>query len=54
MLGKLTMEALPLSNPIEMGASVFMVIAGLTVVALVTYFKAWEMALDGLAHQRRS
>ena len=42
MFGNLTMQALPLHNPIEAGASLFMVGGGLVVVALITYFKLWK------------
>ena len=42
MFGNLTFDALPLHNPIEMGASVFMVLVGATVLGLVTYMRAWK------------
>jgi len=41
MLGKLTMAAVPMDQPIIMGAVGGMVIGAVTVVGLITYFKQW-------------
>ncbi len=41
LLGKLTLADIPLDNPIEMGAVVFMAIVVLSVMAAVTYFGRW-------------
>ena len=41
MLGKLTWAAIPLDNPIELGAVMFMALVALGVVAAVTYYKQW-------------
>jgi cytochrome o ubiquinol oxidase subunit I len=42
MMGKLNMDAIPLHQPIIMGAVGFMIIGGLGVVALITYFGFWR------------
>ena len=42
MLGKLTWAAIPLENPIELGAVVFMGIVGAIVLGAVTYFRQWS------------
>jgi cytochrome o ubiquinol oxidase subunit I len=42
MFGKLTLAAIPLDQPIIMGALGFMVLGGLAVVGLITYFKLWR------------
>jgi cytochrome o ubiquinol oxidase subunit I len=42
MLGKLSLAAVPLDQPIIMGAVVFMVIGGLALLALITRFKLWH------------
>ena len=41
MMGKLTPDALPLHQPIIMGAVGFMILCGLAVAALITYFGFW-------------
>ncbi len=41
MLGKLTMADIPLSNPIEMGAVVFMALLVAAVLGAVTYYRQW-------------
>lgn len=42
MFGKLTLDAIPYTNPIIMGAGVFMALAGLAIVFLLFYFKGWK------------
>jgi cytochrome o ubiquinol oxidase subunit 1 len=42
MMGKLTPDALPLHQPIIMGAVGFMILCGLAVAALITYFGFWR------------
>jgi cytochrome o ubiquinol oxidase subunit 1 len=42
MMGKLTPDALPLHQPIIMGAVGFMILCGLAVTALITYFGFWR------------
>jgi len=41
MFGKLTLSALPLDNPIQMGAVVFMAVCGVAILGYVTYKKLW-------------
>ncbi|HVJ55647.1 MAG TPA: cytochrome o ubiquinol oxidase subunit I [Aliidongia sp.] len=41
-MGKLTMGAIPFDQPIIMGAMTFMVLGGLALVALITYFGRWR------------
>ena len=41
MLGKLTMSDIPLGNPIEMGAVMFMAILVAAVLGAVTYYRQW-------------
>jgi cytochrome o ubiquinol oxidase subunit 1 len=41
MLGKLTLAAIPYQNPIIMGATAFMGICVVAVLALITYFRFW-------------
>jgi cytochrome o ubiquinol oxidase subunit 1 len=41
MLGKLTLSALPLHEPIAMGASVIMVLGAFVIVGALFYFKKW-------------
>jgi cytochrome o ubiquinol oxidase subunit 1 len=42
MVGKLSMDALPIHQPIIMGAVGLMVVGGLGVAALITYFGFWR------------
>ncbi|HVC31301.1 MAG TPA: cbb3-type cytochrome c oxidase subunit I, partial [Steroidobacteraceae bacterium] len=42
MLGKLTLSAIPYTNPIVMGAVAFMVLGALAVLGLVTYLGKWK------------
>jgi cytochrome o ubiquinol oxidase subunit I len=42
MMGKLTPDALPLYQPIIMGAAGFMILCGLAVAVLITYFGFWR------------
>ncbi len=42
MLGKLTLSALPLDIPIQMGAVLFMVIIGVAILAFITYKRKWK------------
>ncbi|VFS45341.1 Ubiquinol oxidase subunit 1 [Budvicia aquatica] len=42
MLGKLTLEAIPYHEPIIMGAVGMIVIGGIAVLALLTYFGKWK------------
>ena len=42
MLGKLTLQAIPLDNPIVMGAFGFMILAVLALLGLVTVLKKWK------------
>ena len=42
MLGKLNMDALPMHQPIIMGAVGLMLVGGLGVAALITYFGLWR------------
>jgi cytochrome o ubiquinol oxidase subunit I len=42
MFGKLTLDAIPFDQPIIMGAVGMMVIGGIFVAALLTYFKKWR------------
>ncbi len=42
MMGKLSMDAIPLHQPIIMGAVGLMVVGGLGLVALITYFGFWR------------
>ena len=42
MLGKLTLDAIPYHEPIIMGAVGMIVIGGLAVLALLTYFGKWK------------
>ena len=42
MLGKLTMDAVPMNQPIIMGAVGGMVFGAVGVVAVITYFKFWK------------
>ena len=46
LFGKLTLDALPLHEPIIMGAVAGMVVAGLTVLATLTYLKRWKWLWD--------
>src|ERR1700758_4156376 len=41
MLGKLSLDAIPLHEPIIMGTGVVVAIGGLAVLALITYFRQW-------------
>ncbi len=41
MLGKLTLDAIPYHEPIIMGAVAFIVLGGVLVVGLLTYFRKW-------------
>ena len=41
MLGKLTLAAIPLDQPIIMGAVGFMVLGAIAVLAAITYFRLW-------------
>ncbi|SHI05439.1 cytochrome o ubiquinol oxidase subunit I [Bradyrhizobium erythrophlei] len=41
MLGKLSLDAIPLHEPIIMGTGVVVVIGGFAVLALITYFRQW-------------
>src|ERR1700741_1240853 len=41
MLGKLTLAAIPLDQPIIMGAVGFMVIGAIALLAAITYFRLW-------------
>jgi cytochrome o ubiquinol oxidase subunit 1 len=43
MLGKLTMAAVPLDQPIIMAAVVFMVVGAIALLAAITYFRLWGM-----------
>lgn len=42
LFGKLSLEALPLHQPIIIGASIFMALVAFTVLASLTYFKKWS------------
>jgi cytochrome o ubiquinol oxidase subunit I len=42
MLGKLTLEALPLDQPVIMGAFGFMGLVAFSVVAILTYLGRWK------------
>jgi len=42
MFGKLSLQAIPVHNPIIMGAVVSASLLGLVVLALITYFKKWS------------
>src|ERR1700742_72640 len=42
MFGKLTLAAIPLDQPIIMGACAGIVVAGLAVLGLITYLKRWR------------
>jgi cytochrome o ubiquinol oxidase subunit 1 len=42
MFGKLTLEAIPYQQPIIMGAVAFMILAGVAIMAVVTYFGFWR------------
>jgi cytochrome o ubiquinol oxidase subunit 1 len=41
MFGKLTLDAIPYTNPIIMGAVAFMVLSVIGVLMLITYFRFW-------------
>lgn len=41
LLGNLTLDAIPLHNPIIMGAASFMGLVAFSVLGLITYFKQW-------------
>lgn len=41
-LGKLTLDAIPLHTPIILGADLFMIVTGLIVLALITYYRKWS------------
>src|ERR1700756_2959400 len=41
MLGKLSLDAIPLHEPIIMGTGVVVVIGGLAILALITYVRQW-------------
>jgi cytochrome o ubiquinol oxidase subunit 1 len=41
LLGKLTLDAIPYTNPIIMGAGAFMALCALTVIGSIFYFKRW-------------
>ncbi len=42
MLGKLTLDSLPLDQPVIMGAFGFMGLIALSVVAMLTYLGRWK------------
>ncbi|AKJ41105.1 cytochrome o ubiquinol oxidase subunit I [Pragia fontium] len=42
MLGKLTLDAIPYREPIIMGAVGFIIIGGIALLALITYFGKWK------------
>ncbi|HET8789855.1 MAG TPA: cytochrome o ubiquinol oxidase subunit I [Modicisalibacter sp.] len=42
MFGKLSLEAIPYHDPIIMGATAFMALAGLAIVFALTFFKKWK------------
>ncbi|MDR0806607.1 MAG: cytochrome o ubiquinol oxidase subunit I [Enterobacteriaceae bacterium] len=42
MLGKLTLDAIPYHEPIIMGAVGFIIIGGIALLALITYFGKWK------------
>jgi len=42
MLGKLSLSALPLDIPIQMGAVLFMVLVGAAILAAITYKRKWK------------
>jgi cytochrome o ubiquinol oxidase subunit 1 len=42
VFGKLTLDAIPFTNPIEMGAATFMVLVGALVLGLITYMGKWK------------
>ncbi|MDR3526742.1 MAG: cytochrome o ubiquinol oxidase subunit I [Rhizomicrobium sp.] len=46
MVGRLTMDALPLNEPIIMGAVAGMVVAGLSVLVVLTYLGRWKWLWD--------
>ena len=46
MLGKLSLDAIPLHEPIIMGTGVVVVIGGFAVLALITYFRQWGYLSD--------
>jgi cytochrome o ubiquinol oxidase subunit 1 len=46
LFGRLTLDAIPLHEPIIMGAVASMVVVGLAVVVALTYFKAWKWLWD--------
>ncbi|SIN92484.1 hypothetical protein SAMN05443247_00762 [Bradyrhizobium erythrophlei] len=41
MLGKLSLDAIPLHEPIIMGSGVVVAIGGFAILALITYFRVW-------------
>jgi cytochrome o ubiquinol oxidase subunit 1 len=56
MLGKLTLEAIPYHQPIIMGAVGMIIVGGLAVVALISYFGFWRTLwsdwLTSIDHKR--
>ena len=46
LFGKLTLDALPLHEPIIMGAVAGMVVAGVSILAVLTYLKRWKWLWD--------
>ncbi|MDB5368142.1 MAG: Cytochrome ubiquinol oxidase subunit [Rhodospirillales bacterium] len=42
MFGKLSLDAIPLEQPIIMGTGVVVALLGLTILGLITYFRQWK------------
>ena len=51
MFGKLTLDTIPLQEPIVVVTLIGIILGGLAVVGALTYFRKWEMAMERMVNQ---